>query len=226
MGSTSRASIVVAVPSNGTWTDDFGHCLAMLTGYLGRTPLPGYDDFSLDILKATGSNLPQLRFELLRESLKIGSTHILCLDTDMVFPKDTLHRLISHKKSFVAANCVTRTKNCIPTAVDFSTRKIYSHGRTGLQKVMHVGLAVMLMETWPLKLLRPPFFNFNWVEESQAHCGEDVYFCHKIQDETQAKFYIDHDLSNEVGHLGRVTYTQNLAFEQIKRQVLEDEDVA
>jgi hypothetical protein len=164
--------------------------------------------------------LSQIRESLLRAALRAGATHILWLDTDMRFPSDTLRRLLSHSKAFVAANCVTKAVPAEPTAKTLYGSPVYTDKNSvGLEKVGHVGLAVALLQTQHLKRLVPPNFPMEWQKDAQAYAGEDGYFCRKWREATGLQIYIDHDLSRKVGHIGTFTFTYKLVGDVVKEAV-------
>jgi len=158
------------------------------------------------ILTCEGSMLSVVREMLVRKTLQTKRvTHMLWIDTDMEFPMHTIHSLYKHDKVFVAANCTTRSEPVLPVAHDLAGDRLYSKGKTGLQEVTHVGLAVALIQTEPLKSLRPPLFLMDWVPSMNTYCGEDVYFTQKLR-EAGHQIWIDHDLSQHIGHVGVKAY--------------------
>lgn len=194
--------VIVCVPSLGTWCSDFGKSLVLLFTYFTQNKVPGAFGQRLSIISGESSMLSQSRESMAKMALRTeGCTHILFLDTDMVFPRDLLNRLVAHKKPVVGCNCTTRVSPIMPVAHDLQGNRIASIGRTGLEEVQQTGMAVMLISTDVLKRLRPPLFLMEWVPEYNAYCGEDIYFSAKVQ-ETGEKVYVDHDLSREVGHIG------------------------
>jgi hypothetical protein len=152
--------------------------------------------------------LSKNREEAVEHMLQSGRTHILFIDSDMVFPRDTLRRLMSHDLPFVAANCTSREFPPNPTALDFNGKRVISKGKTGLEVVRQVGLAVALIRRDALMKLPAPRFLMDWIPQVKGYCGEDVYFSQLLNVEG-FQVVIDHDLSNEVGHVGWTIFGQN-----------------
>lgn len=135
----------------------------------------------------------------------LKATHILFIDSDMRFPKDTLERLLAHKKDIIGANARSRTEDVWVARKD--EKFISSVGKKGIEEVDTLGFGIILIDlkvfTSKLRGLPPncfaqPFntFNGNFV-------GEDIYFC-TIAREKGWKIWVDHDLSQEVKHIGQV----------------------
>jgi hypothetical protein len=157
------------------------------------------------IFNSQGTLIVNQRADLARNAVEAGADYILWLDTDMRFPKDTLERLLKHKKGIVAANYATRR---IP--VDTVAFRLHDNGgwetvktgdKTGLEKVEAVGMGVMLLDTKILKDMPMPWFSITYHPDSNQYSGEDIYFCYKAN-KLGHEVLIDHDLSKEVKHIG------------------------
>ena len=166
----------------------------------------------MEMFSCTGSILPDVRHRCVAEAVKWNATHMLFLDDDMHFPRDTLHRLLKHNLPVVGANYVRRVFPPIPTAYSKDkTGKVYTRMEsTGLEEVSHLGTGIMLIDMRVFDLIDLPFFELRADGDHVRPKGEDVYFCHKCAD-AGLKLYIDHDLSKEVGHYGELCYINQMA---------------
>lgn len=135
----------------------------------------------------------------------IKATHILFIDSDMRFPPDTLERLLAHKKDIIGCNARSRTEDTWVARKD--DKSISSEGRKGIQEVDTLGFGIILIDlkvfTSKLRAVPPncfaqPFNNYNGL-----FVGEDIYFCTVARDKGW-KIWVDHDLSQEVKHIGQV----------------------
>ena len=201
---------VFALIPGRTWTVEFGRSFSNLCVKMATVRLPGAKTQRFHIVTSVGSMLPQIRESLFRNSIAKGATHQLWLDTDMVFPPDLCHRLIAHDKNFVAAQGVTKKVPADPCAQGLDGKKLSSHGRTGIEVVRHVGLALALLRVEPMKDIKSPLFQMQWTPELNGYSGEDVHFCYKWKAHTADNIYIDHDLSLQVGHVGTYVYSHHL----------------
>ena len=109
-------SVFIGIPSNGSWQAEFGMALAGLMTTLTRPLKGGAVMEHVRLWNTKGSILPRSRTTLVQNALKSGCSHILFLDSDMVFPASTLHRLLQWDKAVVACNCPVKTLPSNPTA--------------------------------------------------------------------------------------------------------------
>jgi hypothetical protein len=194
--------LAIAVPALSNVPAIFANDLAMLYGET-RSAVP-----AVTLAMMVGTFVHQAREKLLHDVTELwGATHILWLDADMTFPKDTALRLLAHDREIVAANYVTRVPPSRPTAKR-DGQCVSSLDATGLESVDHVGMGVFLMKTsvvanhYPdLGLPRPRFWYSTPTET------EDVYFCRLLK-AAGHDIWIDHDLSQSVGHIGQYTYRE------------------
>jgi hypothetical protein len=162
-----------------------------------RAALPAV---TLDMV--VGTFVHQARERLLHDMVELwNATHILWLDSDMTFPSDTALRLLAHDKDVVAVNYVMRRESWRPIARRDGGR-ISSLGATGLERVDDVGMGVFLMKTSVLDGLPSPHFWYSTPTET-----EDLYFCRQLRDAGR-EIWVDHDVSNAVGHVGQITYRE------------------
>ena len=149
-------------------------------------------------------------------AIKEGADYILWIDADMRFPKNTIEVLLAHDKPIVGVNATTRTSPVRPTAknleIDFEKKEnhwipIVSKDKTHLECVTAIGCGVMMVKREVFENTPRPWFWFEKIPGDKL-LGEDVYFCIKAKD---AGFdtYLDHHLSNAIGHVGSYTYSWN-----------------
>jgi len=198
-------NVAVCIPSTGTWVSSFGHALAIMVADFMTWRPQGCKTKFLQVLTQDSSMLVQSRHDLVKNALAHDATHVLFLDSDMVFPKDLLKRMLERDKDIIGLNCTTRGWPVTHIAHGFDQQLIDSRYRTGMEKVQQVGLAVMLIKTKVLKALRPPMFMMEWVPDTGSYCGEDIYFCQVVQ-EAGFDVWVDHDLSKNILHVGRMAY--------------------
>lgn len=160
---------------------------------------------SITLAGEVGTFVHQAREKLLDDLTGIwGATHVLWLDADMTFPPDAALRLLAYDADIVAANYVKRAGKHRPTAMR-DGQPVYSQDRHGLQQVDHVGMGVFLMKASVVDGLPRPRFWYSTPTET-----EDVYFCNLLRAAGRT-IYVDHDLSNEVGHVGQHVYHETFA---------------
>lgn len=170
---------------------------------------PSGEDMTIRWQYARSSNLCQNRHSLVRAAQQLKCCHILWLDDDMTFPPDTLERLLGHAMPIVGANYTTRALPIIPTAVK-NDQRVSSDGKTGLEFIDQFGFGVVLTETKIFDKIPLPWFLFDWdAGYPDAYCSEDMYFCKKAK-HAGFRIAIDHDLSNQVQHIGEMQFDHSM----------------
>ena len=190
----------------------FAYDLAKLMGYSGVV-LVARDLADLRVNMLSSSILACSRNDLAHEAMQSGCTHILCLDSDMRFPMNSLERLLMHNKDIVGINYVTRKPP--PGFVAFKKKGWTNeeHVRletnataTGLEKVEAIGFGMVLIKTDVFRKIPYPGFETWYDEKTTMWIGEDVDFCLKAA-EAGYEIWVDQDLSKECAHIGRLEYT-------------------
>jgi len=187
--------LAICIPSCRDWKARFGNSLVGMVRHLTKASV----DFDINIMLGA-SILPRARQLAIGWARSIEATHMLCLDDDMVFPKDIANRLLSHDKDIVACNYVSKVTNRA-LIHDLDGQLLTSEGHEGLEEVGWVGFGVILIKMACLDGINPPFFEQKWNPERQDFIGEDFFFCKKVR-EHGVKIYCDHDASQLIGHVG------------------------
>ena len=205
--------LIIAIPSGQEWSADFGMALVFMTNYLASKPEINGKVTQMRVHNKRGSILPNMRQKLVEQALEGGATHLLFLDSDQTFPADLVHRLMEHKKLVVAANIATKSFPANFTARKEGNVQVYTGPDShGLERVWRVGTGVMLLDLRLFKrdgMQERPWFSPHWNEETQDYVGEDWAFCERLE-AAGVPIYIDHDVSREIGHVGKFEYTYDL----------------
>jgi hypothetical protein len=179
-------------------------------------------DKEVEMFMVSCSMLTESRHRLVAEALTWGATHMLWLDADHVFPKDTIPRLLMHNKDVVGANYARRNAPTAPTAVKTVTSDEGQDNRnllyTTLEKAEageleecdHLGFGVCMVNMRVFDKLQIeadkgdgnilPLFEFKVHADKIGLVGEDVFFFNKVR-QAGGEVYCDHGLSWEVGHI-------------------------
>lgn len=201
--------VAICIPSRGEMEIGTAFDLAILCAHDSRFRKNG----DQGIYTVAGTLIFDQREKLAQSALDEGADYILWIDADMRFPKNTIDRLLKHDKPIVGVNATTRSIPVRATAknleIDFEKqenhwRSVSSKGKTGLEQVTSIGCGVMMVKREVFEKTPRPWFWFEVIPGDKL-LGEDVYFCVKAHD---AGFHtwVDHDLSNEIGHVGRYTF--------------------
>lgn len=161
-------------------------------------------DIVLTVIQNRGTIIPQQRHTLVLAAQEFRATHLLWLDSDMRFPKDTLFRLLSHDEPIVAANYSRRRHPVLPTAEHSELGYLFTTpDATGLEMVTQCGMGVMLTQMAVFTTVPQPWFQLGWSDG--AYVGEDFFFCRRAK-ASGFPTLIDQDVSQEVRHVGSLEY--------------------
>ena len=201
-------TIGIMLPMGSDFVDgEFCHDVALALAYHAAT-----SDDNVNLHFRQGTILSEQRQELLKIAVENGADYCVFLDTDMRFPKDIISRLIDHDLPVVATNCAKRRRPISATAriedPDDPTKLVAvwpDKNVTGLQRVQVVGTAVMAIKAEVLGQLAYPWFDQPFMADKDSFVGEDLFFCSRLK-QAGVPLYIDHDLSWEIGHIGKYEY--------------------
>jgi len=191
--------VMVAFPCGEMVHADFAYDLARMIGYTQFVR----PEMNVLLYHVKGTYLPRARARLVQEALDQSCTHILWLDSDMRFPKDTLVRLLMHEKPVVAANYSTRQQPYLPTAMDFQNQPMFEG--EGLVEARYCGMGVMLVDMDVFREMSKPWFALGYAKVVDDYSGEDTYFCERAR-QAGVKILVDFPLSEQVAHCGGFTF--------------------
>ncbi|MGB8601550.1 MAG: glycosyltransferase [Rhizomicrobium sp.] len=125
--------------------------------------------------------------------------YILFLDSDMIFPADTLMRLLAHKKDIVGA---LYTKRLPPYEILGTPLPDATPDANGLVEMKRLPTGCLMIAMDVFTKLPEPYFHFGINPETHKLLGEDYAFC---DDARFAGFslWADMKLSQELGHIGQ-----------------------
>lgn len=200
-----KPRFAVCVPTRDMCVSGFTKSLADMVGQF-CTRYVGTGQAELTTIVDLGTLLPDMRNALAAEAIKQGATHILWLDSDMIFPPDTLERLYQRDLPIVGAGYSQRKEPAKPVAAANGVWLYTEDESTGVEPVDYIGQGVLLVQTDVYKHLPTPWHQLGWNAEKKQIVGEDVFFCRSAA-QIGAVPHIDHDLTKEIGHVGYRTFT-------------------
>ena len=192
MSDHTRPVVAIGIPSGDMVHTDFAMSLAMLCMN------PGTQAF---VLNSRSSLVPLGRNQCAGAAQIMKATHLLFLDTDMIFPADTLTRLLAHDKDIVGATYSKRMPPFHPLTV--AENGEHHQVGPGLQRVRLLPTGCMLIRVAVFNVLTRPYFNL--VAEGDQLRGEDYYFCEQAR-AAGFEIWCDGDLSTVIGHCGQKIY--------------------
>lgn len=192
--------VVIAVPTLDMVSADFAFSLAAL---LGRR---AYDrklsrEVPVALIHQTGSIIMEARNALVAQAQALAATHILFLDSDMVFPPDTLDRLVDRHVPIVCATYVKRvsphellgTPDTSPAAPN----------RLGLRPMLTIPLGCALISMKVFEALPKPYLAY--LTTADKTMSEDTFFSVNARG-AGFTIWMDPKLTADVGHVGTKVY--------------------
>lgn len=161
------------------------------------------DPTIINFLMHKSCDIASARTMLVRKALEISeATHILFIDSDMWFPKDTIKRLLAHNKDIIS---VEYNKRTFP--LEKVTKPLTEESKTEIYKAKIMGCGIMLIN---LKVFRnkenpigEPWFNFGRDNQGRHVLGEDGWFVNTAWDAGYESWV---DPTIKVGHIGEYIY--------------------
>ena len=199
--------ILIAVPCMDEVPALFAHSLATLTSY-------GVEDAQISIRFNLGSLIYTSRDQLAVQAVQDEADLVMWFDSDMVFPPDTLIRMLKHiddGHDIVAGVYYRRNPPFTPTI--FRTMELKEDGSAFewteyLQvpeepfKLDACGFGCLLMRT---EVFTSVYTKFGQMFTPLANCGEDVAFCWRAK---QCGYEILADPTINLGHVGSTVFTK------------------
>jgi hypothetical protein len=107
-------------------------------------------------------------------------------------------------KPIVGANYATRIPPILPTATGLDGAPLFEG--EDVSEVLHAGFGCLLVSMEVFAAIDKPYFALGYSPKDDDYSGEDVFFFQKAR-KAGFSVWIDHSLSEEVGHLGEFEYT-------------------
>lgn len=147
---------------------------------------------------------------IIDQALKMGATHILFIDDDVLVPSDVIRRLLVHDVDIVSGLYLMRNFPHKPIAFDEvhndgkCAHLELTPGRTGLVKVNGIGLGCCLIKSSVFNRLERPYIRLG--ELHKEHWDDDISFFNRCR-EANIGLYLDLDV--KCGHIASVVLWPN-----------------
>ena len=171
--------IVIGVPSHGDWKASFGIALSQMCMATLK-----HGDKEVSVVGSIGSMLSKQRHDLVMAARAQEATHLLFLDSDIIFPDDALDQLLFWDKPVVGASYPTKTIPSMPTTRKWKNNRwefVFTNKKSeDLERVDRLPTGCLLVEMGVFEQIRQPWFEFTWTGEEDLYQGEDWGFCERI----------------------------------------------
>ena len=160
------------------------------------------------IIRAQAGPIHEMRNHISAEALRSDCTHLLFIDCDMVYPRDTITKLLSHNKDLVGALTFTRWPPFNPLVFEGEHYKmnIIDPIPEGLIEVTATGTGCLMIKTKVFDNLEYPWFEFTQTKDKNP-VGEDINFCYNARD---AGHHIYVDTTIMTAHLAQMRINYNM----------------
>lgn len=156
-------------------------------------------------------SLSEARVSLVQQAQFEGCRKLFMMDTDQVYPEDTLTKLLAHDKAVCGVRVHRRWPPFDPIMLRRDEKGYYHvddeemfSGK--LVEVDATGTGALLFNMEIFDTLEEPYFRVR-TDETGHHTGEDIYFCEKAR-EAGHRIYVD--TSIEVQHLSVMAINESM----------------
>ena len=177
---------------------------------LTHVPIAFFDSFiqmekpTFEYIGMKNGPIDDLRNRIVEQALSTGCSHLLMLDTDQIYPVDTVTKLLAHKLPVVHGKVVRRYPPFDEilyegTVGKYTTKTGYKDGE--LLEVDACGTGCVLYDMRIFYKIKPLWYTFepHIVDGKQkGMIGEDIGMCIKLK---KAGYKIYVDTSVKIGHL-------------------------
>jgi GT2 family glycosyltransferase len=180
--------------------------------------LVAHGGYEFNILVAEeGYTTAENRNYIAVQAVNNKSDYLLMIDDDMVFPPDTLDKLIASDKDIIGATYHSRGSNAKIKIVPSNIMSIAENDKgkyinletetdpkyKDIFECYATGTGIMLIKTNVFLKIPQPWFEFTYYPNGKCENGEDWNFCFKAK-KNNYKIYTDPTI--KIGHLGEIIY--------------------
>ena len=151
------------------------------------------------VIATQGYTIAENRTLIAVRAIENKSDYLLFIDDDMVFPPNTLNRLLSREKDIIGIPYYARVLPRKSVVVLENGEELSGTVPGDLFKCQHVGTGVMLIKTEVFKNIIRPWFQFKTNADGCTVQGEDAHFCEVARNKGYS-IYCDSTLP--VRHIG------------------------
>lgn len=215
--SAKRPLILIGNPCGDMVHAKFAMCL----WGLGR----GAKDHRQGVCQGSSSIVAHAREQTVHGAIASSADYLMQIDSDMVFPMNTIDKLLAHGKDIVGCSYVRRGPpfdnlgNMLHPEQDKGKED-------GLVEMLHMPTGMLLIKMDVFKALTTPYFRYETDEASGKVRGEDIVFSERCR-AAGFSLWCDLTLSKEIGHIyNYVLMPEDPATRDVAEKFKENQKVA
>lgn len=190
IGAKKEVRVVIGMPATETMKAKTAHAIGAMILHSA--------DKIIDFLLIQSCDIAASRTWLAKQAVEKGATHLLFIDSDMLFPSDVLDQLLAREKDIIG---VEYNKRKFPLESVTAYFKDVEKSETEPFEVGIAGTGVMLINT---EVFKNPQMDVNWFSfgrnaKGENVIGEDGWFCNTAR---AAGYKVHIDPVVKVLHLG------------------------
>ena len=186
--------LLIAVPALDFMNTEFVRCLTALIQRLDK------DGVNVDVKILSGTLVYVARDRLAAHAIDNGYTHVLWLDSDMVFDDELLYDLQFAHKDFVSGIARSRRRPyCSCLFADLDTLERIDDYPRDTFRIAGCGFACVLIKTDILRAVKEAY---KTCFLPMSDFGEDLAFCKRA---SELGFSIWAEPAVKIGHIGHIT---------------------
>jgi hypothetical protein len=154
-------------------------------------------------LRASQGHIDDMRNDLVRDALTLRCTHLIMMDSDQVYPSNTITKLLSHKLPIVGCLVYRRYPPFDPLIFRGTIgnyKRIEEWEKDSLIEVDATGSGCLLFDMQIFRDVHYPWFKVH-KNGNALTVGEDFAFCHDLR-ERGHKIFVDTSII--AGHLSQM----------------------
>lgn len=191
-----RMKLLIAVP-----TSDYIHH-AFVRSLLALTKRLDADGIEYEVEMRTGSLVYDAREQLAAKARFENFSHVLWLDSDMVFPDDIFAKLSAHNKDYVTGICHARRKPYLSAVFSrLEPEAMRFHRTTYPQELFQIAASGFACVLTSVQLLRDIKNKSGILFLPTLAFGEDLAFCMRA---TEAGHELFADPAVQIKHIGHI----------------------
>ena len=196
--------LAICIPAKETLYTEFSVRLYQLLKFNWE------NNIQCELFINTGTALSHQREASVLNAQKYQATHILWLDSDMIFPKNTAKKLLDHNLKIVCANYITRrpphyfigrTNDVFDKDGNWNQEPNLYNTNDVLTEVNYIGMGCMLTDIEVFHTIPRPWFEIKKHPKSHEYIVEDANFC-QLARQFGYKIVVDNALTKQIKHIG------------------------